>query len=92
MSKLAITLNIASILLILSVYDPAHQLTMLLLAGLIPGTDIIIAPIDMLAAIATAFTVVVLYGLFWSHLRPVFFGHLDTKTVKPKTARRNHLA
>lgn len=92
MSKLAITFNIASLLIIVSVLDPAHQIVMLLLAGIIPGTDIVISPIDMLAATATAFTIVVLYALFWKHLKPVFFGYATTKIAKPKTTRRNHLA
>lgn len=90
MKKTAIiALNIASLLVIISIFDPAHSLTLLLLVGLIPGTDIVIPAIDMLAAISTALTVLVLRVTIWQSIRPVFFGQIETRRT---TRRQSHLA
>lgn len=89
MKKTAIiSLNIASLLVIVSIFDPAHSLTLFLLVGLVPGTDIIIPPIDMLAAVCTALTVLVMRITVWQSIRMFFFGSHETRRA---THHQSHL-
>jgi hypothetical protein len=73
--KKAITILciIGSGLIILSSFDLAHSLVLFLLAGVIPGTNVALTPIDMMAASATAITVVVLRLTLWPRFAHAFF-------------------
>lgn len=51
---------IGSSLIILDSFNFAHSIMMLLLAGVIPGTNLALSPIDMMAASATAITIIFL--------------------------------
>jgi hypothetical protein len=60
---------VGSAVLVLDSVNIGHWAVLLLLAGIVPGTNIAIAPIDMLAAIATAITIVVLRITVWPLIR-----------------------
>ena len=75
---------IGSLLILLDTIDFEHSLVLLLFAGVIPGTDIVISPINMMAATATAMTVVILRLTAWPQIKAVF---ADQPKTKP-TARR----
>ena len=61
MRKLVISFCIiGSSLIILDSFNFAHFVMMFLLAGVIPGTDYALSPINMMAASATAITVILL--------------------------------
>ncbi len=92
MKYIAITLNLASLMLILSTLNAGQHLTLFLLAGIIPGTNYVVSPIDMLAAMSTAFTTVILYLIAWPHIKPIFIDALDASAREHKTTRRNHPA
>jgi hypothetical protein len=77
---------IGSGLIILSSFDVTRTLVLLLLAGVIPGTDIALSPIDMMAATATAFTIIVLRITVWPRIAKAFF--LAPPVVKKKRASR----
>lgn len=51
---------IGSSLIILDSFNFAHSIMMFLLAGVIPGTNFALSPIDMMAASATAITLILL--------------------------------
>ncbi len=51
---------IGSSLIILDGFNFAHSIMMLFLAGVIPGTNFALSPTDMMAASATAITVILL--------------------------------
>lgn len=53
------TCLLGTVLLVALGSDFAHSITVFLLAGFIPGTNIAISATDMLAAIATIFTLIV---------------------------------
>lgn len=81
MRKLIITTClVGSLLIILDSLQASHWLVLLLLAGVIPGTNISISPIDMMAAVATAMTIVILRATVWARLAAIFF----TKPAKTK--------
>lgn len=69
---------IGSLLIILASLDAIHWLILLLLAGVVPGTNIIISPIDMMAASATAIAIVILRLALWPALSA-----LSMPTIKP---------
>jgi hypothetical protein len=77
---------IGSGLLILSSLDPVHSLALFFLAGIIPGTNITITPIDMMSASATAITIIVLRITVWPRIAKAFF--LEPPVVKKKRASR----
>jgi hypothetical protein len=80
---------ISSLLITLDTMNAADSLILLLLAGVIPGTDIRITPIDMMAAIATAITIVVMRLTLWTALRSTLFAPVTTHTSRTKrTSRR----
>ena len=86
--------NICLILAGLIILDSAgasHWLMLFLLAGVIPGTNILISPVEMMAANATAITVIILRIA----MGPKFFASVaerlkTTPVVKKHTTR--HLA
>ena len=75
---------IGSLLIFLDTVNAADSLLLLLFAGVVPGTDLRIAPIDMMAAIATAITVVILRITVW----PRFRNLLIVEPIKPVKAKR----
>lgn len=78
---------IGSGLIILDTFGGSHALTLLVFAGLVPGTDIRIGAVDMLSAYATAFTVVVLYVAFGARVKAFFFQ--DFEATKAPVAKRS---
>jgi hypothetical protein len=75
---------VGSGLLVLSSLDLTHSLILLLLAGVIPGTNIALTPIEMMAASATAITIVILRIAVWPRLARTFF--LAPPVVRKKRA------
>lgn len=90
MRKVIITISIVGALLIIAdSVDVGHWLLLFILAGILPGTDISIAPIDVLAAIATALTIVIMRVTLWSRIRLFFFeAHITTAAPRIKRTRR----
>lgn len=62
-----------------------------MLFGVIPGTDIVIAPVDMMAAIATAITTIILRITLWSRIRAFFTTTLPAP-VSSRQKRSSHTA
>jgi hypothetical protein len=77
---------VGSGLIILSSLDLIRTLTLFFLAGIIPGTNIAVTPIDMMSASATAITIVILRITVWPRLAKAFF--LEPPVVKKKRASR----
>lgn len=77
--------NIGSILIILDSIQAGHSLVLFLFVGLIPGTNTYLSPIDMMAAMATAMTVIILRATLWPRFRTIFF----TMPTKRKNSARN---
>lgn len=74
MKKTITTLCIVgSGLIVASSFDVAHSLVLFFLAGVIPGTNIALTPIEMMAASATAITIVILRIVAWPRFARVFF-------------------
>jgi|GEM_PF-1072018 len=93
MKKAIITVSlIGSLLLILDSANAAHWLVLFFLAGIVPGTDILISPVDMLAANATAITVIVLYVTIWPAIRSLFFSHPEAPVAPKKHTSRHRTA
>ncbi|TAL14574.1 hypothetical protein EPN95_02510 [Patescibacteria group bacterium] len=90
--KKAITIIcvIGSLLLILDSMDAANSLLLFLFAGVIPGTNILISPIEMMAATATAITVVILRLTVWPIIRTSLFTEPVKTSVRAK--RTTHRA
>ncbi len=70
---------IGSLLILLDTIDFEHSLVLLLFAGVVPGTNIVISPINMMAATATAMTVVILRLTAWPHIKAAFTDQLKSK-------------
>jgi len=86
MNKIIISVCIVgSALIFADTIDVVHWFVLFLLAGIVPGTNIAISPIDMMAAFATAMTIVVLRVTLWSRIRPFFF---STPEVAPQRRKR----
>ena len=83
---------IGSALIILDTFKAVDSLTLLLLVGVIPGTDMRVPAIDMMAATATAITIIVLRITVWPVFKAEFMRHVDTPTqaspAKKRTVRR----
>jgi hypothetical protein len=83
---------IGSALIILDTFKAADSLTLLLLAGVIPGTDLRVPAVDMMAAIATAITIIILRITIWPGLKAEFMHRIDTPVqsspAKKRTVRR----
>lgn len=90
MNKIIISVCIVgSALIFADSIDIAHWFVLFLLAGIIPGTDIALSPVDMMAAFATAMTVIILRVTVWSRVRPFFFSSPELAPQRHKrTARR----
>jgi hypothetical protein len=87
MRKVIMTICLTgSMIIILDSLQAGHYLILLLFVGLIPGTNIYLSPIDMMAAMATAMTVVILRVTVWNRVRAFLFTP-PVKTNK-KTVRR----
>lgn len=72
--------------------DFAHAVTIFLLAGFIPGTDIAISATDMLAAIATIFTIIVFSPMYLPFIKKFIKKYsqqpvLDIKKYNHKKAK-----
>lgn len=79
---------IGALFIVLDCFNAADALMLFVFAGVIPGTDLRISPVDMMAAIATAITVVILRVALWSTIRTVFFA----KPVKAPVRRTKRAA
>ena len=72
MRKLIINLSlVGSAVLFLDTVNFGQQLMLFVFAGVIPGTNIVISPIDVMAATATAITVIVLRITVWPSIRQI---------------------
>jgi hypothetical protein len=56
---------VGSAVIFLDTINFGQQLMFFIFAGIIPGTNIVIAPIDVMAATATAITVIILRITVW---------------------------
>jgi hypothetical protein len=80
---------VGALLLVLDTVNAANSLLLFVFAGVVPGTDISIAPVDMMAAIATAFTIVIMRLTLWPRIRPALFSPTKaTTSSRKRTARR----
>jgi hypothetical protein len=70
----------------LSSLNVGHWLILLLLAGIIPGTNTSLSPIDMMAANATAITIIVLVITLWPRIASVLF--ITMPVAKKHVSRR----
>lgn len=70
---------IGSLMILLDTVNFGQDLLLLLFAGVVPGTNIVISPIDMMAAIATAITVLLLRITVWPSLKPIVLGANQSK-------------
>lgn len=77
--------TIGSLLIILDTMNLGHSIVLFLFVGQIPGTSLLLSPVDMMAATATAFTIVVLRFTVWNTLRTRLF---DTPVVTTKNRKR----
>ncbi len=88
MKKIIIYLSLAgSALLMLDTVNAAYSLLLFVFAGVVPGTNISIAPVDMMTAIATAFTVIIMRLTLWPRIRPVLFSPFIPKEVASSRKR-----
>lgn len=91
MKKTITTMSIVgSGLIIASSFDVTHSLVLFFLAGVIPGTDIILTPLEMMAASATAMTIVILRIVAWPRFARVFFLEPPVSR-KRQTSRAKHV-
>lgn len=81
---ISIILVIGAALMILDSMSASHWIVLFLLAGVIPGTDIVLSPVDMMAAVATALTIIVLRITAW----PLIRAALETPTVLSPAVKR----
>lgn len=90
MKKVIVILSLVGSLLIMAdTIDVGHWIVLFVLAGVIPGTNISIAPVDVMAAVATAVTVVVLRITLWHRVRTIFFTPPQVETIsRSKRASR----
>lgn len=82
--------SIGALLIFLDSANVGHGLVLLFLAGIVPGTDILISPTDMMAAIATAITVVILRITAWPTLRALLGSQVSTNIMTPAQKRTHH--
>ncbi len=80
MRKLIITLClIGSGVIFLDTINFSQQLILFVFAGIVPGTNIVISPIDFMAATATAITVIILRITVWPLIRPTIAANTQVK-------------
>jgi len=75
---------VSSALIILDSLQASHWFVLFIFAGVIPGTNLAVSAIDMMAATATAMTVVVLRLTVWPRIRESFY----IAPVRPARAKR----
>ncbi len=75
---------IGALLIILDSLNAVNSLALFLLAGEIPGTNLYIGAVDMMAATATAITIVLLRITVWSRIKAFLFAPLPTPAKRTK--------
>ncbi len=79
---------IGALLVILDSVQASHWFVLFFLAGVIPGTNILIPATGILAANATAITIVIVRLFAWPTLQTLFFSKtLVTIPTKKRTTR-----
>jgi hypothetical protein len=81
---------VGAALIILDTFKAADSLTLLVLAGVVPGTDFRIPATDMMAATATAITVIVLRVTLWPSFKNELMRHVATKHTDSPATKRAH--
>lgn len=72
MKRLLISLClIGSAVILFDTINFSQQVILFVFAGILPGTNIVISPIDMMAASATAITVIILRITVWPLVRSI---------------------
>ena len=83
---------IGSALIILDTFKAADSFALLLLAGVVPGTDLRIPAVDMMAATATAITIIILRIALWPHIKSEFARRISASAhvspARKRTVRR----
>ena len=80
MRKLIITLSmIGSAVIFLDTINFGQQMILFVFAGIVPGTNIVISPIDVMAASATAITVIILRITIWPLARSILVADTQVK-------------
>ena len=80
MRKLIITLSmIGSAVIFLDTINFGQQMILFVFAGIVPGTNIVISPIDVMAATATAITVIILRITVWPLVRSILVADTQVK-------------
>lgn len=87
--NIIIACMVGSLLIFIDTFGMTHALTLFIFTGAVLGTDFKIPAVDMLAAYATAFTVVVLYAIFGSRIRNLFEELTQEPAAKPVTRKRS---
>ncbi|MDB5167248.1 MAG: hypothetical protein JWN26_393 [Candidatus Saccharibacteria bacterium] len=85
--SIIIICTVGALMLILDSMNAADSLLLFLFAGIIPGTNLLIAPVDMMAATATAITIIILRLALWPRIRASLFTAPTSVPVK-RTHRR----
>jgi hypothetical protein len=86
MKKIISTLClIGALLIILDTLNAGNALVLFVFAGVIPGTNLLVSPVDMMAATATSITIIVLRITVWSRIRSLLF-EIPTDT-QPRSKR-----
>ncbi|MEP7204625.1 MAG: hypothetical protein ABI716_00330 [Candidatus Saccharibacteria bacterium] len=80
---------IGSLFLILDSMGASHWVLLFVLAGVIPGTDIHISAIDMMAANATAIVIIILRVTAWPQLLEFFLPPVEKRMATKKHSRRH---
>lgn len=73
---------VGSVLMLFDTVNFGHSLLLFVFAGVVPGTGFVISPIDMMAATATAITVIVLRITVWPSIKPIIFPSSVQRTKK----------
>lgn len=88
MKKAVIIISlVGAALLILDSINATNSLLLFLFAGIVPGTNLLVSPVDMMAATATAVTIVILRVALWPFIRASLFA-APVKPTRKRTNRR----
>jgi len=87
--NIIIACTVGSLLIFIDTFGMSHALTLFIFTGAVFGTDYKIPAVDMLAAYATAFTVVILYAVFGNRIRELFEELTQAPVAKPATRKRS---
>lgn len=60
---------VGALLIILDSLHAANSIVLFFFVGVIPGTDLLVSPVDMMAATATAITIILLRVTVWSRVK-----------------------